>query len=469
MLTGERPERDRDRAEPPTRRAPYSTNPTVGLRGLRTQQRILDAALQVLAEHGYDRTTLDKIAQRAGCSRVSIYQYFAGKDELFRQLAGQVARQMRASAESLDELTPDAAGARRAPCVGRSLHRDPRPVRTGLPGLRAGDAERRRAGRRLRTGGGAQHRGVPVEAGHHDLPAAAARPHRVAAPRRGDPHPRHRGDPPGRAPRRLHPRNGWPTRPPTSPTAPCSGCGPTSTTARRPARGCPGCRSATQFGTVLERADELELEATRSDRRALASLLDVGRDVVVQRGYQGVRVDDVVDAAGVSHGAFYRYFQNKDDLLQIVAVRALRAVSTALADVPPAADRAGLRRWLRRYNAVHAQEGAVIRVWAEAVDDPMRSDRAAAFDWGRRRVARLMQGRTFGDVDVDAVVLLAVIEAFGSLPRDPVEVDAAIHVIEHGFAGAAGQAGTGTRMSRARFSPMILRIHSSGRPSSCLV
>jgi hypothetical protein len=48
-----------------------------------------------------------------------------------------------------------------------------------------------------------------------------------------------------------------------------------------------------------------------------------------------------------------------------------------------------------------------------------------------------MQGRTFGDVDVDAVVLLAVIEAFGSLPRDPVEVDAAIHVIEHGFAGAA--------------------------------
>ena len=192
---------------------------------------------------------------------------------------------------------------------------------------------------------------------------------------------------------------------------------------------------------MLERADELELEATRSDRRALASLLDVGREVVVRRGYQGVRVDDVVEAAGVSHGAFYRYFQNKDDLLQIVAVRALRAVSTALADVPSAADRVGLRRWLRRYNAVHAQEGAVIRVWAEAVEDPMRSDRAAAFDWGRRRVARLMQGRIFGDVDVDAVVLLAVIEAFGSLPRDPVEVDAAIHVIEHGFAGAAVRRG----------------------------
>ena len=95
---------------PPVRRAPYSDNPTVGTRGLRTQQRILDAALQVFGEHGYERSTLDKIGQVAGCSRVSIYQYFSGKDDVFRHLAGQVARQMRASAEALEPLTADDAG-----------------------------------------------------------------------------------------------------------------------------------------------------------------------------------------------------------------------------------------------------------------------------------------------------------------------------------------------------------------------
>src|SRR5215218_3976739 len=93
-----------------TRRAPYSDNPTVGSRGLRTQQRILDAALQVFGEQGYERSTIERFTQVAGCSRASFYQYFSGKEDLFRQLAGQVARQLRASSEALEPLTPDAAG-----------------------------------------------------------------------------------------------------------------------------------------------------------------------------------------------------------------------------------------------------------------------------------------------------------------------------------------------------------------------
>jgi len=137
----------------------------------------------------------------------------------------------------------------------------------------------------------------------------------------------------------------------------------------------------------------------------------------------------------VSHGAFYRYFENKDELVQVIAMRALRAVSTALAEIPDVRDRVALRRWLRRYNAVHAEKAAMIRVWAEAVDDPMRSDRAAAFDWGRRQMARVLRGRAFGDDDVEAVALLAVIEAFGSQPRGSAEVDAAIHVVQRGFLG----------------------------------
>src|SRR3954468_7471217 len=94
-----------DRSVAVVRRAPFADNPAVGARGQRTQQRILDAALRAFGETGYDRTTLDRVAQLAGCSRVAIYQYFAGKDDLFRHLAGQVARQLRASVEAMLPVT----------------------------------------------------------------------------------------------------------------------------------------------------------------------------------------------------------------------------------------------------------------------------------------------------------------------------------------------------------------------------
>src|SRR6516164_8181068 len=83
------------------RRPPFSDNPEVGARGQRTQQRILDAALRVFGERGYHRASIDRIARLGGCSRVSFYQYFASKEDVFRHLATQVARQIGALTESL--------------------------------------------------------------------------------------------------------------------------------------------------------------------------------------------------------------------------------------------------------------------------------------------------------------------------------------------------------------------------------
>ena len=416
------------------RRAPYADNPAVGTRGLRTQQRILDAALQVFGEHGYERSTIDKIGQLAGCSRVSIYQYFSGKDDVFRHLAGQVARQLRASAEALAPVTPDAEGwaALRA-WVARygDIYDRYEPVFRAFGVAAESDAA---------LAGGS------VRAGARNLALFRSKLAKPSLP------PRHVDG----AVQLLHttvPRNldiasilrsaepdaydrlrtedaitdvlhrvlfgvlaGVNTRPAGPPP--------------------PALRIGPGLLEVFERAGAFERESTQPGRRALASLLDVGREVIVERGYHGTRVDDVVAAAGVSHGAFYRYFENKDDLVGVVAVRAFTAVSTALAEVPVAGDRAAIRRWLRRYNTVHAANGSMIRVWVEAVGDPLRGDRAAVFDWGRRRMVRLLQGRGFGDVEVDGLVLLAVVEAFGSVPREPVEVDAAVHVVQRGLLGA---------------------------------
>ncbi len=45
--------------------------------------RILDAALEVFAADGFERTTMASIAERAELGTASLYRYYASKDELF--------------------------------------------------------------------------------------------------------------------------------------------------------------------------------------------------------------------------------------------------------------------------------------------------------------------------------------------------------------------------------------------------
>lgn len=63
-----------------------------------TRDRLLDAAVDVFAERGYDGARVQEIARRAGLTTGAIYANFSGKAEL---LAQAIARQ---SAPELDEL-----------------------------------------------------------------------------------------------------------------------------------------------------------------------------------------------------------------------------------------------------------------------------------------------------------------------------------------------------------------------------
>ncbi len=55
-------------------------------RSLRTWSTILEAAAQVFAEHGYEKTSTNLIAERAGFSVGTIYEYFPNKDVLLSEL-----------------------------------------------------------------------------------------------------------------------------------------------------------------------------------------------------------------------------------------------------------------------------------------------------------------------------------------------------------------------------------------------
>jgi AcrR family transcriptional regulator len=48
-----------------------------------TLEKILEAALPVLAQSGYERATIDRIVEAAGLSKGAFYTHFASKEELF--------------------------------------------------------------------------------------------------------------------------------------------------------------------------------------------------------------------------------------------------------------------------------------------------------------------------------------------------------------------------------------------------
>jgi len=98
-------------------------------------------------------------------------------------------------------------------------------------------------------------------------------------------------------------------------------------------------------------------------------LLDAGLRVFAERGYHASRVDDIVRSARTSHGTFYLYFTNKEDLLRTLAVdcaHELTALSQAIGTVTPdATGREALRDFLSRFLETYRRYGPVIRAWME--------------------------------------------------------------------------------------------------------
>jgi AcrR family transcriptional regulator len=422
------------------RRAPFSDNPRVGARGQRTQQRIVDAALRVFGEEGYHRCGVARITELAGCSRASFYQYFSDKEDVFRHLAGQVARQLSASTEAIGLVSPDADGWR---SIRAWVARYAEVYERYEPVFRvfqtAAESDAAVAGGSARTG--ERH----VVAFRSRLTAATLPPRQLdpvinlllgCLSRTFDIAGVLRSTAPASYPRER-------IEDALADVVHRSLFGLQAVNVHAPdGRGAP----ALEFSPAVQEAlrhDGTAAHLTAAGRRTLDALMGAGRGLFVTRGYHDTRVSDVVSAAGLSKGAFYRYFESKDRLVQVLAVQAIRTVSTTLDDFPGAAAPDGatgttaVRRWLRRYNATHASEAAMIRVWGDAAfqDATFRSDSAAAVDWGRRRLARYLRPRGFGDVDAEAVVCVALLGTFGAEQRSATTIDAAAHIVERGLLG----------------------------------
>ncbi|NJF25802.1 TetR/AcrR family transcriptional regulator [Thermococcus sp. Bubb.Bath] len=53
----------------------------------KTREKIVSTAMELFAEKGFDRTTVDEIVARAGVAKGTFYLYFRSKDDLIKELA----------------------------------------------------------------------------------------------------------------------------------------------------------------------------------------------------------------------------------------------------------------------------------------------------------------------------------------------------------------------------------------------
>jgi AcrR family transcriptional regulator len=69
------------------------------------REQLLDAALDVIGEHGYGGVTMEAIARRAGVTKPVVYDIFANRGELLMALLG---REEARALSLLAEVLPDA-------------------------------------------------------------------------------------------------------------------------------------------------------------------------------------------------------------------------------------------------------------------------------------------------------------------------------------------------------------------------
>ena len=90
-------------------------------------------------------------------------------------------------------------------------------------------------------------------------------------------------------------------------------------------------------------------ERERTARRE--AILDAAQELIAMQGYHGMRMDGVAEAAELSKGTLYLYFENKDALCAAVATRLLDTllpfIESALADASTGLD--AVQRLLLKY------------------------------------------------------------------------------------------------------------------------
>lgn len=112
------------------------------------------------------------------------------------------------------------------------------------------------------------------------------------------------------------------------------------------------------------------MNGPRSRKGALtrARLIDAAKEVFERDGFLDARIVDIADAAGLSHGSFYHYFESKEQVFREVAAAQEERLTVPPEDGRVSSEspweriRSANRRYLERYRDEAALMGVIEQV-----------------------------------------------------------------------------------------------------------
>jgi AcrR family transcriptional regulator len=158
-------------------------------------------------------------------------------------------------------------------------------------------------------------------------------------------------------------------------------------------------------------------------RRTMRKLLDAAMVAFDQRGYHNTRVNDVVEIAKTSHGTFYLYFSNKEDLLRALVTEAAgeaQSLYDALNTLPADGGKPqweDVHRWVTAFSDLWQRYAPLFRSWTDltGIDpelvDIMRETFTAMAGALAKQIVPDSSGH-FMDPDVAGMATLAMLDRF---------------------------------------------------------
>ena len=145
----------------------------------------------------------------------------------------------------------------------------------------------------------------------------------------------------------------------------------------------------------------------------LAHTLAAARRCFVRDGFHGTSMQDLVDEAGVSSGAVYRYFPSKDAVIEAIAADNLEQVVTVIRQSVEAglSAEAAIGAVLDFVTARHAEDGfaaIALLVWSEALRNPVLAERLRASNEAAAQLLRSSKGRNHDSSAVPDLLLFVL-------------------------------------------------------------
>jgi AcrR family transcriptional regulator len=149
--------------------------------------------------------------------------------------------------------------------------------------------------------------------------------------------------------------------------------------------------------------------------RTTELILQTAKQVFLERGYGGTRIDNITEACGISRASFYTYFPSKRDVFLALGASTFKAVDRLINDFP-ATTGPELEEWVSRYMTMMDEHGAFVLAWGQAAhnDDELRTSGRDSQLREARKLGRAIRKLGDGDLDETAtgLAILAMLDRF---------------------------------------------------------